>query len=93
MILAALIGVRQNSDGLAALQKRHIQRVDCQLGMHRWLQGLVHLAAYILTQHYRHILPASFGPEVGDLSTPDLIRPRGLKVTLEMIRDVQPFNR
>jgi hypothetical protein len=44
-------------------------------------------------QHDREIVPASLGPDVGDVAAPDLVWTCPIELAVQTIRYIRPLNR
>ena len=85
-VLAALIGVMQQSIRLAASPDRHDERVGDQLRRHAGAHRPADDAPREEVDDGRHIEPALGRPDVGEVGDPLLVRPLRRELAIEKVR-------
>lgn len=92
-ILRALIRVKQKPLRPATLFVSHVHRPDDQIRIRLVRQRPAHHSARAKIHNDRQIMPSTLNPDVGGVATPDLIRRRHIKLSIQDVRNVRPLNR
>lgn len=56
-------------------------------------QRPAHHSARVKIHNDSQVMPFPLSPDVGDVATPDLIRRRHIKLSIQDVRNVRPLNR
>lgn len=82
-ILRALIRAKQKPLRLATLLVSHVQRLDDQIRIRLVRQRPAHHSAHVKIHNHSQVMPFPLCPDVGDVATPNLIRLRHIKLSIQ----------
>ena len=77
----------------ASLLVGHFQRPHDQIGVRARRESPTDNSPREQVEHDRQIMPTALCSDIRDVAAPDLIRRINLKLTVEMVRNVDPLNR
>lgn len=87
-ILATLIAVKQHSPWAASLLISHIKGFHHQISIRLIGQSPTNHPPSTEIEYHRQVMPATAGPDVGDITAPSVVGLRNCKLTRQQIRDV-----
>src|SRR5690606_16974267 len=92
-VLASLIRVEHHLLRSATLLVGHVQRTGSQLRIRPVREGPADDATNVKIQNHSQVMPAALRPDIGDVTTPDLVGTLDSELAVQQVRNVGTLNR